>query len=114
VIVAAEAAARGSAGLGTPASHRRRSARLHDLHVGIHRAAEGRDGGTWAIHNRIALDAGSVPPGEGDRVLQKTPYTFDVSVWEFLWPFIAGATWDGAPGGHRSPNYLVKTMRESG
>jgi len=43
-----------------------------------------------------------------DRVLQKTPYSFDVSVWEFFWPFLAGATLVVArPGGHREPAYLV-------
>ncbi|MBD1590366.1 AMP-binding protein, partial [Pseudomonas typographi] len=26
-----------------------------------------------------------------DRVLQKTPYSFDVSVWEFFWPLLSGA-----------------------
>lgn len=66
-----------------------------------------------AIHNRIVWMQERYKLGGGDRVLQKTPYTFDVSVWEFLWPFIAGATLVVArPGGHKSPNYLVRTMRE--
>ncbi|MDH6131463.1 amino acid adenylation domain-containing protein [Kitasatospora sp. MAA4] len=43
-----------------------------------------------------------------DRVLQKTPYTFDVSVQELLWPLTVGATLVVAePGGHRDPAYLV-------
>jgi amino acid adenylation domain-containing protein len=43
-----------------------------------------------------------------DRVLQKTPCTFDVSVWEFLWPLVAGAHLVVAePDGHRDPGYLV-------
>jgi amino acid adenylation domain-containing protein/FkbM family methyltransferase len=43
-----------------------------------------------------------------DRVLQKTPYSFDVSVWEFFWPLMTGATLVAArPGGHRDPAYLV-------
>lgn len=42
-----------------------------------------------------------------DRVLQKTPYSFDVSVWEFFWPLIAGASLVVAkPGGHMDPSYL--------
>jgi amino acid adenylation domain-containing protein len=42
-----------------------------------------------------------------DRVLQKTPYSFDVSVWEFFWPLLAGATLVVArPGGHRDSAYL--------
>lgn len=47
-----------------------------------------------------------------DRVLQKTPYSFDVSVWEFFWPLTTGATLVVArPGGHRDPGYLVRTIR---
>ncbi|MGH3382605.1 MAG: non-ribosomal peptide synthetase, partial [Actinoallomurus sp.] len=43
-----------------------------------------------------------------DRVLQKTPFTFDVSVWEFFWPLITGATLVmAAPGGHRDPRYVA-------
>ena len=33
-----------------------------------------------------ALDAGGVRADARDRVLQKTPFSFDVSVWEFFWP----------------------------
>jgi amino acid adenylation domain-containing protein len=43
-----------------------------------------------------------------DRVLQKTPFTFDVSVWEFLWPLMTGARLVVArPDGHRDPVYLT-------
>ena len=39
-----------------------------------------------------------------DRVLQKTPYSFDVSVWEFFWPLMSGATLVVAkPGGTVKP-----------
>ena len=39
-----------------------------------------------------------------DRVLQKTPFSFDVSVWEFFWPLLAGARLVLArPGGHKDP-----------
>ncbi|MFF7627627.1 amino acid adenylation domain-containing protein [Streptomyces cyaneofuscatus] len=48
-----------------------------------------------------------------DRVLQKTPMGFDVSVWEFFWPVITGATLVMArPGGHRDPAYLARTIAE--
>ncbi|MFF5289524.1 non-ribosomal peptide synthetase [Paractinoplanes globisporus] len=47
-----------------------------------------------------------------DRVLQKTPAGFDVSVWEFFWPLIAGATLVVArPDGHRDPSYLADLIR---
>ncbi|MFD5246239.1 non-ribosomal peptide synthase/polyketide synthase [Amycolatopsis sp. NPDC058340] len=48
-----------------------------------------------------------------DRVLQKTPSSFDVSVWEFFWPLIAGATLVVAkPDGHRDPAYLEALIRD--
>ncbi|WP_436534839.1 amino acid adenylation domain-containing protein [Actinoplanes sp. HUAS TT8] len=47
----------------------------------------------------------------GDRVLQKTPAGFDVSVWEFFWPLITGATLVVArPDGHRDPAYLASLI----
>ncbi|MEV7042938.1 amino acid adenylation domain-containing protein [Amycolatopsis sp. NPDC051061] len=50
-----------------------------------------------------------------DRVLQKTPSSFDVSVWEFLWPLITGATEVVArPDGHQDPTYLARLIRERG
>jgi amino acid adenylation domain-containing protein len=48
-----------------------------------------------------------------DRVLQKTPFSFDVSVWEFFWPLLAGARLVVAkPEGHRDSAYLVKLIAE--
>ena len=48
-----------------------------------------------------------------DRVLQKTPYSFDVSVWEFFWPLLAGARLVLAvPAGHQDPAYLTAVMSE--
>ena len=50
-----------------------------------------------------------------DRVLQKTPTTFDVSVGELFWPLSTGATLVMArPGGHRDPDYLWQTIAEQG
>lgn len=47
-----------------------------------------------------------------DVVLQKTPFNFDVSVWEFYWPLVAGARLVMAkPGGHIDPTYLVETVQ---
>lgn len=45
-----------------------------------------------SIVNRLRWmdDAFGLTPD--DRVAQKTPYAFDVSVWEFFWPLIRGAT----------------------
>ncbi|WP_036141304.1 hybrid non-ribosomal peptide synthetase/type I polyketide synthase [Luteibacter sp. 9135] len=50
-----------------------------------------------------------------DRVLQKTPYSFDVSVWEFFWPLTVGASIVMArPEGHKDPLYLRDVIREEG
>ncbi|MGW0328268.1 non-ribosomal peptide synthase/polyketide synthase [Nocardia sp. NPDC003183] len=50
-----------------------------------------------------------------DVVLQKTPMTFDVSVWEFFWPLQIGATLLLAePDGHRDPGYLRRVISEYG
>ncbi|MFD0277727.1 amino acid adenylation domain-containing protein [Kitasatospora sp. NPDC127111] len=50
---------------------------------------------------------------EDDRVLQKTPSGFDVSVWEFFWPLITGAVLVVArPEGHRDPAYLAELIRD--
>ncbi|MEL6771457.1 MAG: amino acid adenylation domain-containing protein [Bacteroidota bacterium] len=47
-----------------------------------------------------------------DRVVQKTPFGFDVSVWEFFWPLWQGAALVMArPGGHRDPEYLASLMQ---
>jgi len=53
--------------------------------------------------------------GAGDVVLQKTPYSFDVSVWEFFWPLITGARLVmAAPGAHRDPLQLRETIVSQG
>lgn len=57
--------------------------------------------------NRVDWMQRAYPLAPGARVLHKTPCTFDVSVWELLWPLTAGATMVIAePGGHRDPTYL--------
>jgi amino acid adenylation domain-containing protein/non-ribosomal peptide synthase protein (TIGR01720 family) len=48
-----------------------------------------------------------------DRVLQKTPFSFDVSVWEFFWPLMAGAVMVVArPQGHKDNRYLARLIEE--
>ncbi|QDF36235.1 non-ribosomal peptide synthetase [Bradyrhizobium symbiodeficiens] len=49
-----------------------------------------------------------------DAVLQKTPFGFDVSVWEFFWPLFAGARLVMAePLGHLDADYLKRVIRET-
>ncbi|MFF9352784.1 amino acid adenylation domain-containing protein, partial [Streptomyces sp. NPDC014734] len=65
-----------------------------------------------AIVNRLAWMQAKHPQRAGDRILQKTPTGFDVSVWEFFWALQVGATLVVAdPGGHRDPAYLVEVIR---
>ena len=50
-----------------------------------------------------------------DVVLQKTPFAFDVSVWEFFWPLMVGATLVMArPGAHKDPASLARALDEHG
>ena len=61
-----------------------------------------------ALHNRLAWMQQAYALSNADTVLQKTPFSFDVSVWEFFWPLMAGARLAlAAPGEHRDPARLV-------
>ncbi|WP_019890436.1 non-ribosomal peptide synthetase [Streptomyces purpureus] len=65
-----------------------------------------------AIVNRLAWMQGEYRLDPDDRVLQKTPSSFDVSVWEFFWALNQGATVVLArPDGHRDPAYLAELVR---
>ena len=63
------------------------------------------------ICNRLLWMQQAYQLTDSDRVLQKTPFSFDVSVWEFFWPLITGARLVIAqPGGHQDSSYLVKVI----
>ncbi|MBL1266132.1 amino acid adenylation domain-containing protein, partial [Candidatus Methylomicrobium oryzae] len=65
-----------------------------------------------ALANRLHWMQAAYPLGPHDTVLQKTPFSFDVSVWEFLWPLLTGARLAIAlPGEHRDPRALAGTMQ---
>ncbi|MDI5967961.1 amino acid adenylation domain-containing protein [Streptomyces sp. SL13] len=65
-----------------------------------------------AIANRLAWGQDRYRLTDRDRVLQKTPAGFDISVWEFFWPLTEGATLVVArPGGHQDPAYLAEVIR---
>ncbi len=68
-----------------------------------------------AILNRLIWMQRSYPLGMSDVVLQKTPFSFDVSVWEFFWPFMYGATLAVAHAeGHKDTAYLCDIIRSHG
>ncbi|HEX8242751.1 MAG TPA: amino acid adenylation domain-containing protein, partial [Longimicrobium sp.] len=79
----------------------------------------GRPKGAGNAHrgvvNRVLWMQEAFGLGAGDVVLQKTPFGFDVSVWEFFWPLMAGARLAvAAPGAHREPARLSDAIRREG
>jgi amino acid adenylation domain-containing protein len=67
------------------------------------------------VVNRLAWMQHAYPINARDAVLQKTPFSFDVSVWEFFWPLFVGSRLVIArPEGHKDPAYLVETIRRYG
>jgi amino acid adenylation domain-containing protein len=79
----------------------------------------GRPKGTMNSHrgivNRLLWMQAQYGLTPKDRVLQKTPFSFDVSVWEFFWPLMTGARLVMArPGGHQDPAYLAETIALEG
>ncbi|MGC1331021.1 amino acid adenylation domain-containing protein, partial [Pseudomonas sp.] len=68
-----------------------------------------------ALFNRLAWMQQAYDLNAADNVLQKTPFSFDVSVWEFFWPLMTGATLTLAlPGEHRDPAALIRRIRQQG
>ncbi|HZU03680.1 MAG TPA: amino acid adenylation domain-containing protein [Ktedonobacteraceae bacterium] len=77
----------------------------------------GKPKGVMNIHqalcNRLHWMQQAYQLTPADHVLQKTPFSFDVSVWEFFWPLLSGACLVVArPGGHQDPAYLVSLITE--
>src|SRR5581483_9998980 len=67
-----------------------------------------------ALVNRIHWMQKRYPLNQNDVVLQKTPYSFDVSVWEFFWPMMAGASMVfAAPDGHKDVDYLETLINQA-
>ncbi|AUG07230.1 non-ribosomal peptide synthetase [Pseudomonas sp. S09G 359] len=64
-----------------------------------------------ALTNRLCWMQDAYGLTAADNVLQKTPFSFDVSVWEFFWPLLAGARLVmAAPGAHRDPAQLIEVI----
>ena len=63
------------------------------------------------IVNRLLWMQDAYHLTSADTVLQKTPFSFDVSVWEFFWPLLTGARLCVAvPGGHQDAAYLSRVI----
>lgn len=66
-----------------------------------------------ALMNRIEWMDKCYPLTPQDRVLQKTPFAFDVSVWEFFWTLGFGACIVVAkPEGHKDPLYISELVEQ--
>ncbi len=88
----------------------------HPAYVIFTSGSTGRPKGVMVEHeaivNRLAWMEGTYRLTPADRVLQKTPTTFDVSVWELFWPLAQGVPLVVArPEGHRDPQYLAELIR---
>ena len=70
--------------------------------------------GHRAIDNRLAWMQDHFALAADERVLHKTPISFDVSIWELFWPLQAGASVVIAePGAHRDPRTLARLIAEN-
>ncbi len=68
-----------------------------------------------AVVNRLVWMQAAYKLEVTDVVLQKTPFSFDVSVWEFFWPLQIGARMLVArPEGHRDTAYLLDVIKSAG
>ena len=68
-----------------------------------------------ALENRLLWMQSEYPLNDRDCVLQKTPFSFDVSVWEFFWPLMVGARLAVAPPeAHADPQWLQQVMADEG
>jgi amino acid adenylation domain-containing protein len=66
-----------------------------------------------SLYNRLEWMQQAYSLTNADTVLQKTPFSFDVSVWEFFWPLMTGARLAVAnPGDHRDPQRLVELIQK--
>ncbi|MCO7254878.1 amino acid adenylation domain-containing protein [Dickeya oryzae] len=67
------------------------------------------------VFNRLAWMQKTYQLGTHDVILQKTPFSFDVSVWEFFWPLMYGATLAVAkPEIHKDPQALLEVINRQG
>lgn len=68
-----------------------------------------------AIYNRLQWMQDTFQLQSNDRILLKTPFSFDVSVWEFFWPLFTGATLVVAPvNAHKDPIKLCNIIKNHG
>jgi tyrocidine synthetase-3 len=89
----------------------------HPAYVIYTSGSTGKPKGVMVEHhsviNRLHWMQRAYPLAEKDKILQKTPVVFDVSVWELFWWSFRGATLVLlGPGEEKSPEAIVKAVRE--
>ncbi|MDA5286926.1 amino acid adenylation domain-containing protein, partial [Streptomyces sp. Isolate_45] len=89
----------------------------HPAYVIFTSGSTGRPKGVMVEHeaivNRLRWMQHTYQLTTEDRVLQKTPAGFDVSVWEFFWPLTQGTPLVIArPDGHKDPEYLTQLINQ--
>ncbi|MFT0517014.1 amino acid adenylation domain-containing protein [Pseudomonas faucium] len=105
---------------GLPASSPALALHAHQLAYVIYTSGStGRPKGAGNSHqaltNRLCWMQQAYGLDASDTVLQKTPFSFDVSVWEFFWPLMTGACLAvAAPGEHRDPQRLIASIQRHG
>ncbi len=104
-----------AASLGGAGNLAERSGGDHLAYVLYTSGSTGRPKGVMNSHagilNRLLWFQDRHGLSAADRVLQKTPLSFDVSVWELFWPLMTGAELVLArPGGHRDGAYLAELI----
>ncbi|BAZ30184.1 amino acid adenylation domain protein [Cylindrospermum sp. NIES-4074] len=91
---------------------------LHNLAYVIYTSGStGKPKGAMNTHqgicNRLLWMQDTYQLTASDRILQKTPFSFDVSVWEFFWTLLTGARLVVAkPEGHKDSAYLLQVIAE--
>ncbi|MFF0817411.1 amino acid adenylation domain-containing protein [Rhodococcus sp. NPDC003318] len=101
----------------TDADRRTALTPAHPVYVIYTSGSTGNPKGVVVAHesvvNRLVWVQERLPLAPSDRVVLKTPATFDVSVWELFWPTVNGAvTVVAGPDDHRDPGALLALLRE--
>jgi amino acid adenylation domain-containing protein len=107
----------GTAGSTPPAAGRGGLRPEHPAYVMYTSGSTGAPKGVAVTHggiaNRLMWMQSWFGLKSGERVLHKTPFGFDVSVWELFWPLVQGAAMVvAAPGSHRDPGYVAGLIRD--
>ncbi len=67
-----------------------------------------------SLVNRLEWMQKTFPLDANDTILHKTPFTFDVSVWEiFWWSMVGAGVFLLPPGGEKEPNLMTDAIQQN-